>query len=81
MCPEKERLLQLVKLARHELSSLLNEVARLAYEEPHRADELNQILTSARDLHDKARLDFIAHVMRHGCGSVAEINGSPAAQR
>jgi hypothetical protein len=80
MCPEKERLLHLLKLASHELSSLLREVARLAGEEPDRAEELTQILTSARSLHTKARQDFIAHVVRHGCGRAAEINGSAATQ-
>jgi hypothetical protein len=73
MCAEKERLLELLKLATHELSSLLDELLRLASKEPHRAAELNQILTSAQDLHNKARHDFITHVVQHGCGSAADI--------
>jgi hypothetical protein len=72
MCAEKERLLNLVRLANHELSSILDQAPRRAAEQPDKADELNRILASAKEAHKKAEAEYATHIRRHGCSAAAD---------
>lgn len=72
MCPENERLLDLLRLAHRELSSLLDQGPNLAITHPNRGDELSQLFASAREIHRKALDDYIEHITRHACGMAAE---------
>jgi hypothetical protein len=71
-CAEKKRLLDLLRLANHELSSLVDEVIRLAGEKPERTGELGQILAAAKQAREKAQHDYTAHVVEHDCGTEDE---------
>jgi hypothetical protein len=81
MCSEKERLLTLLRLATHELSSLLDQGSRLAGQHPRRTDDVNRVIASARVAHKKSVDEFIAHLLQHGCGTVAEVRAAVAGEK